>query len=62
MDKRCQPARDWEKAMDIRYGLISADSQVVTDKNGFVERMSRSKWGSRVPQIIEATPNRKIES
>ena len=39
--------------MEIRYGLISADSHVVTDKNAFVERMSKTKWGERIPQIVE---------
>jgi hypothetical protein len=39
--------------MDIRYGLISADSHVVTDKNAFVERMAKSKWGERIPQIVQ---------
>ena len=39
--------------MEICHGLISADSHVVTDRNAFVERMSRSKWGDRIPQVIE---------
>ena len=39
--------------MDIRFGLISADSHVVTDRNAFIERMSQAKWGDRIPQIIE---------
>ncbi len=39
--------------MDIRYGLISADSHVVMDKDAFVKRMSKSKWGDRVPQLME---------
>src|SRR4030095_11261805 len=42
-----------EKHMDIRYGLISADSHVVTDKDAFVKRMSKPKWGDRVPQLME---------
>src|SRR4030095_3197116 len=41
--------------MDIRYGLISADSHVVTDKNAFVERMARSKWGERIPQVVQVS-------
>ena len=39
--------------MTIRFGLISADSHVVTDRNTFLERMSKSKWGDRIPQVIE---------
>lgn len=42
-----------ENVMEIRYGLISADSHVVTDKNAFVERMSKSKWGERIPQVVQ---------
>jgi uncharacterized protein len=39
--------------MEIKYGLISADSHVVTDRNAFVERMSQQKWGDRIPQVVE---------
>jgi predicted TIM-barrel fold metal-dependent hydrolase len=39
--------------MEINHGLISADSHVVTDKNAFVERMSKSRWGERIPQIVQ---------
>lgn len=39
--------------MDIRYGLISADSHVVIDRNAFLERMSKSRWGDRIPQVVE---------
>jgi uncharacterized protein len=39
--------------MEIRNGLISCDSHVVTDKDAFIERMSKSKWGVRIPQLIE---------
>src|ERR1043166_4714834 len=39
--------------MEIRHGLISADSHVVTDRNAFLERMSRSNWGDRIPEVVE---------
>lgn len=39
--------------MQIRHGLISADSHIVTDRNAFVDRMSKSKFGARIPQIKE---------
>jgi predicted TIM-barrel fold metal-dependent hydrolase len=39
--------------MEIKHGLISADSHVVTDKNAFVDRMSKAKWGDRIPQVVE---------
>jgi hypothetical protein len=46
--------------MDIRYGLISADSHVVTDKDAFVSRMPKSKWGDRIPQVIEVDTRRAL--
>src|SRR5438309_11537543 len=39
--------------MEIHYGLISADSHVVTEPNAFLSRMSKSKFGERIPQIKE---------
>src|SRR5215470_17921501 len=43
--------------MEIKYGLISADSHVVTDRNAFVERMSKARWGDRIPQVVEVEDN-----
>jgi uncharacterized protein len=43
--------------MEIKHGLISADSHVVTDKSTFIERMSKAKWGGRIPQVIEIENN-----
>ena len=39
--------------MQIRHGLISADSHVVTEPNAFLSRMSKTKFGERIPQIKE---------
>ena len=39
--------------MEIRHGLISADSHVVTEPNAFLSRMSKGKFGARIPQIKE---------
>lgn len=39
--------------MEIKHGLISADSHVVTDRNAFLDRMSKSKFGERIPQVRE---------
>jgi len=39
--------------MEIRHGLISADSHVVTERNAFLDRMSKGKFGERIPQIKE---------
>ena len=39
--------------MEIRYGLISADSHVVLDRDAFTTRMSAAKWGDRIPHVVE---------
>jgi len=39
--------------MEIRHGLISADSHVVTEPNAFPDRTSKSRFGERIPQIKE---------
>ena len=39
--------------MQIQHGLISADSHVVTERNAFLSRMSKTKFGERIPQIKE---------
>ena len=43
--------------MEIHHGLISADSHVVTERNAFLDRMSKSKFGERIPQIREIENN-----
>src|SRR5262245_250805 len=47
------PAQEVEKEMQIRYGLISCDSHGQLDKDAFTRRMSKAKWGDRIPQIVE---------
>jgi len=39
--------------MRIKHGLISADSHVVTEPDAFLSRMSKAKFGDRIPQIKE---------
>lgn len=39
--------------MEIRYGLISADSHGQLDKDAYTSRMSRAKWGDRIPHVVE---------
>jgi len=39
--------------MEIKYGLISADSHVVLDQDAFLRHMSKEKWGDRIPHIVE---------
>ena len=37
--------------MEIRYGLISADSHAAFDRDAFTSRMSARKWGDRIPHV-----------
>ena len=37
--------------LELKYGLISADSHVAFDRNAFTDRMSRQKWGNRIPHV-----------
>ncbi|HWP57869.1 MAG TPA: amidohydrolase family protein [Candidatus Acidoferrales bacterium] len=39
--------------MEIKYGLISADSHAAFDRDAFTARMSASRWGERIPQVVE---------
>ena len=39
--------------MEIRFGLISADSHAAFGRDDFTERMSTSKWGDRIPHVVE---------
>jgi uncharacterized protein len=45
------------RQMEIRYGLISADSHAAFERNDFTRRMSASKWGDRIPQVVEVEEN-----
>ena len=45
--------------MEIKHKLISADSHAGFDRNDFTERMSASKWGERIPHIVELNENGK---
>ncbi|MPZ16091.1 MAG: amidohydrolase family protein [Chloroflexi bacterium] len=40
-------------AMKIRYGLISCDSHAQLDRDAFVRRMPATKWGDRIPRVVE---------
>jgi uncharacterized protein len=46
--------------MEIKHGLISADSHGVIDSNAFVERMSKQKWANRIPQVVEVENQGKL--
>ncbi len=39
--------------MEIRYGLISADSHCGFDRDAFTSRMQSRKWGERIPRVVE---------
>ncbi|MEE8518622.1 MAG: amidohydrolase family protein [Dehalococcoidia bacterium] len=46
--------------MEIKFGLISADSHVVFDRNAIASRMSATKWGDRIPQVVEREVDGKL--
>ena len=39
--------------MEIKYGLISADSHAAFHRDDFTSRMSAEKWGERIPHVAE---------
>lgn len=39
--------------MEIKFGLISADSHAAFARDDFTSRMSEKKWGDKIPQVIE---------
>ncbi len=41
--------------MEIKYGLISCDSHAQPHKNAFLDRMSKQKWGDKIPQLMETS-------
>lgn len=44
--------------MKIKYGLISCDSHAQLDKDAWTSRMSKTKWGDRIPQVVEIKSER----
>ena len=48
--------------MEIKFGLISADSHCGFDRDAFTSRMSARKWGERIPQVREVEEDgRKVD-
>ena len=41
--------------MKIQHGLISCDSHAQLHKDAWTSRMSRAKFGDRIPQLRETT-------
>src|SRR5262245_21026289 len=39
--------------MQFKYGLISSDSHGQLGRDAYTSRMSKAKWGERIPHIIE---------
>lgn len=39
--------------MEIKHGMVSCDSHAQLDKDAFTSRMSKAKWGDRIPQVVE---------
>jgi uncharacterized protein len=46
--------------MNIKHGLISADSHVVLDRDAFTTRMSSAKWGERIPRVVEVEERSRL--
>ena len=46
--------------MEIKYGLISADSHAAFAKDDFTSRMSAGKWGDKIPHIASRDRGGKI--
>jgi predicted TIM-barrel fold metal-dependent hydrolase len=39
--------------MEVKFGLFSCDSHAQLDRDAWTKRMSKEKWGERIPQIVE---------
>ena len=44
--------------MKIKFGLSSADSHAQLDRHAFTSRMSKARWGDRIPQVVEVKDDR----
>ena len=45
--------------MEIKHGLISADSHVIMAPDTYTDRMSRARWGDLIPQMVEVMDKRE---
>ena len=41
--------------MEVKFGLFSCDSHAQLDRDAWTSRMSKEKWGDRIPQIVEVS-------
>ncbi|MGZ9123271.1 MAG: amidohydrolase family protein, partial [Candidatus Binatia bacterium] len=39
--------------MEVKFGLFSCDSHAQLEGDAWTKRMSKQKWGERIPQIVE---------
>ena len=44
--------------MDFKFGLVSSDSHGQLDRDAYTRRMSRQKWGEKIPHVIEVNDER----
>jgi hypothetical protein len=47
--------REDDRAMKIKYGLISCDSHAQLHKDTWTSRMSSAKFGDKIPELRETT-------
>ena len=43
--------------MNVKFGLFSCDSHAQLDRDAWTSRMSKTKWGDRIPQVVEVNEN-----
>jgi len=43
--------------MQLKYGLISADSHAAFDRDTYTSRMSAMRWGEKIPCVVEVKEN-----
>ena len=46
--------------MEIKFGVISADSHAAFARDDFTSRMSKKKWGDKIPQVVEVEKDGEI--
>ena len=47
--------------MEIKYGLISADSHAAFQRDDFTSRMSAQKWGERIPHVAKKREDNRVD-
>ena len=48
--------------MEIKFGLISADSHAILERDAYTERMSRERWGDLVFATEIGTNSKSLEA